>query len=407
MTTRRMARPTIALLLSVSTAALLTACGSSGTGSSASSAPVPGESAVRTAMTDLTASGAVPGVIAVVQTPDQRSVITVGKADLGNGAAMTDSATTRIASISKAFSGAVLLSLASQGKLSLNATLAEVLPSVPATWGSATVAQVLQHTSGLPDYIKSPTFIAEFSANTKMEKTPEQLIGYVADQPPAFPPGSAYLYSDTDNIVAGLIAEKITGKPYADLLTEFVDKPLALSQTALPSTTALPDGYIHGYDAVEATPGATAQPAPDDVSELINPALAWASGGMTSTAADLNTFIRGYVGGKLFSAQTVEAQRQFVPGGGGPPGPGTNSSGLAIYRYETPCGTFYGHTGNMPGYTSFVASDATGERSVAVVANTQISPKADEAIYNALLAVENASLCAASGTSSTPTPSST
>ena len=72
--------------------------------------------------------------------------------------------------------------------------------------GKATLAQVLQHTSGLPDYIKSPKFLKEFIANPKMERTPQQLIGYVANKPLDFKPGTQYGYSDTDNIVAGLVA---------------------------------------------------------------------------------------------------------------------------------------------------------------------------------------------------------
>lgn len=358
-------------------------------------------------MVQLTSDGKVPGVIAVIQTPDQTNVVTEGKANLASGAAMTPSASTRIASISKAFNGAVILSLVSQGKLSLDAKLATLLPTAPASWGQVNLGQILQHTSGLPDYIKSPTFIEQFIKDPKAAKTPEQLLSFVADQPPAFAPGAQYMYSDTDNIVAGLVAERAAGKPYDALLAELVFAPLSLSNSSLPDTVALPDGFIHGYAPAEASdgasPGASASAGPEDVSQVINPTQAWASGGMVSTTADMNTFMRGYVAGKLFSPAVRQAQMQFVPGGGGPPGPGTNSSGLSIYRYETPCGTFFGHTGNMPGYTVFAASDASGQRSVAVTTNTQITPKADQATFDKLLAVENAALCTAAG----GTPAST
>lgn len=85
-------------------------------------------------MKALTADGKVPGVIAVVQTPDQSGVLTEGKANLTTGAAMTPDAALRIASVSKAFNGAVILSLVSQGKLSLDAKLATLLPTAPASW---------------------------------------------------------------------------------------------------------------------------------------------------------------------------------------------------------------------------------------------------------------------------------
>lgn len=403
-------RTIAALAVTVAMALALPACGSSGSSSpsssSASGSGVPGTAEVQTAMTQLTSDGKVPGVIAVIQTPDQTSVVTEGKADLASGAAMTPSASTRIASISKAFNGAVVLSLVSQGKLSLDSKLATLLPTAPASWGQVNLGQILQHTSGLPDYIKSPAFIEQFVKDPKASKTPEQLLTFVADQPPAFPPGSQYLYSDTDNIVAGLVAEKASGKPYNTLLQDLVFAPLSLKSTSLPDTVALPDGFIHGYAPAEETNTASPAPSvsagPEDVSQVINPTQAWASGGMISTTADMNTFMRGYVAGKLFSPAVRQAQMQFVPGGGGPPGPGTNSSGLSIYRYETPCGTFFGHTGNMPGYTVFAASDATGQRSVAVTANTQITPKGDQVTFDKLLAVQNAALCSANGGSASP-----
>jgi len=348
-------------------------------------------------MLKLVSDGGAPGVITVIQDGASTYTLGEGKANLTDGHAMTGDAVFRIASISKAFNGAVILVLANKGKLTLASTVGALLPTAPASWGKVTVGQLLQHTSGLPDYIKDPAFLKEFIANTKMQKTPAQLIDYVADKPPAFTPGSRYEYSDTDNIVAGMIAEQVSGKSYNDLLSEDVAKPLGLTTTELPTTTALPSGYIHGYAGVEPVSGSASPAAAEDITELINPGLAWASGGMTTTAAELNFFIRGYVSGKLISPELLKQQQQFVPGAGGPPGPGVNSSGVGIYRYVTACGTFLGHTGNLPGYTSFAASTPDGQHSVAVAINSQASPNAQKAAYQNLLAVENAALCAARG----------
>jgi D-alanyl-D-alanine carboxypeptidase len=82
-------------------------------------------------------------------------------------------------------------------------------------------------------------------------------------------------------------------------------------------------------------------------------AAGWASGGIVSTPADLNAFIRGYVRGDLFDRLIRVQQRRLLLEGGGsePPGPGKNSAGLAVFRYETKCGTVWGHTGYTPGYT--------------------------------------------------------
>jgi D-alanyl-D-alanine carboxypeptidase len=78
-----------------------------------------------------------------------------------------------------------------------------------------------------------------------------------------------------------------------------------------------------------------------------------------------------------------------------PPGPGTNAAGLALFRYQTSCGTVYGHTGNTPGYTQFVAASRDGTRSTTVSVNTQITPKNDAKQFATLRHLEELAVCAA------------
>lgn len=118
---------------------------------------------------------------------------------------------------------------------------------------------------------------------------------------------------------------------------------------------------------------------------------------MVSTPADLNTFIRGYVGGDLFDLRTRERQRQVFEGGSSePPGPGQNSAGLGIFRYETRCGTVWGHTGNIPGYTQFMAASPGGRRSATVSINSQITPtEGAPGVFKALRHADARAVCAA------------
>ncbi|HEY8866242.1 MAG TPA: hypothetical protein VIM22_04855 [Solirubrobacteraceae bacterium] len=71
--------------------------------------------------------------------------------------------------------------------------------------------------------------------------------------------------------------------------------------------------------------------------------------------------------------------------------------GLAIFRYRTPCGTVYGHTGNILGYTQFMASTADGRRSVVVSASEQLSAgaTAHPAVFAFLRLAFAAGVCAA------------
>ena len=116
---------------------------------------------------------------------------------------------------------------------------------------------------------------------------------------------------------------------------------------------------------------------------------------MLSTPAELNTFMRAYVRGTLTDAATRTRQFHFVPGSSGPPGPGTNAAGLAIFRYRTGCGTVYGHTGNFPGYTIFAAATSDGSRSVTVIVNEQLNDNPVTPVFTQLRHVDGLGVCTA------------
>ena len=341
--------------------------------------------------------GGPPGVIAVVQRGQQRKVHTFGVRNIKSGLPMRIDDRMRIASISKAFSGAVALSLVSKGALSLNDTIGELLKDLPepppAAWAEITLRQLLNHTSGLPDYTEDPEFLVEFPASFTKAPPPEKLLTYLYNNVPPlrFDPGSKYQYSNSDNIAVALMVEAATGKSYEEQLRELVYKPLGLRKTSLPRGPNLRTPFIHGYD------NDPSQQPPEDLSEDFAAGWLWASGGIVSTPADLNTFIRAYVGGKLFDERTLAKQRRVIEGGSSePPGPGKNSAGLAIFRYETRCGTVWGHTGNIFGYTQFAAASEDGRRSVTVSINAQHTlVSGNPVVFEALRRAEVKAVCAA------------
>jgi D-alanyl-D-alanine carboxypeptidase len=335
--------------------------------------------------------GGPPGVIAIVQRGERRYVHTFGVADVDTGRRIRVEDRMRIASAAKAFSGAVALSLVSQGKLSLDDTIGERLPELPKDWHEVTLRQLLNHTSGIPDFSLDPAFRKAVFASLTKAPPPEELLSFVKNEPLSFEPGSEYRYSNSDNIVVALMVEEATGKTYEQQLREQVYKPLGLKNTSLPRGTDLRKPFIHGYD------NDPSEQPPEDVSKLVAAGWAWASGGIVSTPADLNTFIRGYVGGRLFDSKTRAQQRRVIEGGSSePPGPGENSAGLALFRYETKCGTVWGHTGNTPGYTQFMAASGNGRRSVTVSVNSQHTPEVGEPdVFEALRRAEELAVCAA------------
>ena len=329
------------------------------------------------------------GVVSVVQRGDEVQLHTAGVGDLATAERITADDFMRLASVAKAFSGAAALAVVADGQLALTDTIGDRLPALPEAWHDVTLAQALQHTSGLPDFSQTDDFRAAVTADPLNPPPPVDLLSYVENDPLEFKPGSKYEYSNSDNVVVALMVEQATEKSYEDVLAEKVYPPLGLTATSLPRGADLPTPYLHGYLVIPDDP-------PEDVSVGVFAAgWAWASGGNVSTPADANRFVRGYAAGKTTNEVTHAAQLKFVKGGSEPTGPGKNSAGLGIFRYKTKCGTVYGHTGNTPGYTQFVAASRDGTRSATVGVNMVLTPKSDPKGFPALRKVFELAVCAA------------
>jgi D-alanyl-D-alanine carboxypeptidase len=301
--------------------------------------------------------GGPPGAIVVVQRGADRSVHAAGVAAVGSDAAPSVDDHMRVASVAKAFEGAAALSLVDDGVMTLDDTIGQRLPDLPEAWHKVTLRQLLDHTSGRPSYTASDAFVQALTTSPGAAPPPAGLLAWVEDKPLVFPPGSQHAYSNSDNIAVGLMIEAVTGKAYADVLAEEVFGPLELEQTSLPAGTEMPDPLLHGYALDD-------NGQLEDLSTVFSAGYVWASGGIVSTPGDLNDFIRGYVAGELYGDEMRAAQQDlFIPAAGSEPnGPCANSASVALFRYETACGTVYGHTGNFFGYTQFAVASPDGRQ---------------------------------------------
>jgi D-alanyl-D-alanine carboxypeptidase len=336
------------------------------------------------------------GAIAIVQHGQSITAITAGTADFaGSAGPPTASDHVRVASVAKAFSGAAALALVARHTLALGDTIGKWLPDLPKAWDAVNLGELLNHTSGIPDFSACRTFQDAVAASPLSPPPPQELLAYV-ERPPCyraersleFTPGTKYQYSNSDNVIVGLMIQAATNQDYSTVLSQTVFQPLGLAQTSLPSSATMPDPYVHGY--APDPPG-----APLDVTEDIAAGWAWASGGIVSTPTDANRFVRGYVKGATSNAATRAKQFHFVEGTSEPPGPGTNSAGLAIFRYRTDCGTVFGHTGNTLGYTQFIAASANGQNSVSISVSGQVTPKANPTLFPELRQIFELGVCAA------------
>lgn len=333
------------------------------------------------------APGGPPGVIAVLQRRGKTELYRAGVSELGTHRRPQPTDHMRIASTAKAFSGAVALQLVDRGRLGLDDTIGERLPALPEAWHAVTLRQLLNHTSGLPDYTRDADFLAILNADPRHHFDSRRLLDFVADEPLAFPPGSQYQYSNSDNIAVALMAEAVTGRRYEELLRRTVYRPLGLRSTSLPQGFLIPEPYLHGYEVDPPNP-------PEDVSTVLSASGVWASGGIVSTPRDLTKFIRAYAGGDLISKPTRNQQRQWRVGASEPAGPGVNATGLAIFRYTTRCGVVYGHTGNFPGYTQLMAATPDGERSLTFSITTQVNKDNKPELLAELRSVQEDFICA-------------
>ncbi len=337
-----------------------------------------------------------PGAIIIIRRGNDETVYAAGAAALKCGPGPTGcdgvrppraSDHMRIASVSKAFSGAAALALIAERRLDLDDTIGALLPDLPRRWHRVTVRQLLNHTSGLPDYTGSRGFAEYLTAWPTDPPTPRQLLDFVAHVPLQFRPGSRYRYSNSDNIAVGLIVEAVTSQPYRRVLHSSVFRPLGLDGTDLRPNVRLPRPYLHGYAKEDGL-------FVDVSEEVAFGGYAWASGGIVSTPSDLVRFAAAYVGGELFRGKARGQQYRFVPGAeSSPPGPGRNAAGLGLFRYRTGCGTVFGHTGSILGYTQFFAATRSGQVAITVSVNGQ----AGEALIPALRRLQELAVCVALG----------
>lgn len=343
-----------------------------------------------------------PGAVVIIQRGGEREIYAAGVAEIecageawrhcaGDLPRIDDHM--RIASVSKAFSGAAALALVSEGRLSLDSTIGGVLPDLPDAWHAVTLRQLLNHTSGMPDYTATSAFAERVGAQPLDPPEPRELLAFVADRPLLFDPGSDYRYSNSDNVAVALMIEAVTGATYLDVLRTRIFAPLGLSATGLRPEIGLPHPVFHGYLLRE-------NGMPEDVSEIIAfGGYAWASGGIVSSPDNLNRFVRAYVGGRLFGPTEHDQQFRFRDdAASSPPGPGTNAVGLGLFRYRTACGVVFGHTGSILGYTQLIAATSDGETSVSFSVNAQMG----EDMIPALRRAQEAAICLALGAESSP-----
>jgi D-alanyl-D-alanine carboxypeptidase len=289
----------------------------------------------------------------------------------------------RMGSNTKTMVAVVALQLVAEHKLSLTDPVEKWLPGQVPNGRGITLRMMMNHTSGLFDYIGDPTALAKVIGADPSPVTPEQLLAIAAKHPALFKPGAEYSYSNTNYTALGLVLEKASGHALESLLRHRIIEPLGLHDTYLATSGASRDGEkladAYEPDAAHVAPllppgvpkgTAFAGPARGDHTLVtsLNPQWAWAAGALVSTQADEQKFLRALASGKLLpAAQLAEMKTTVVE----KPGDANSARyGLAYEKYLSPCGPVWGHTGGIPGYSTVNYTDDTGKRAVSVASTT-------------------------------------
>ncbi|MFF7934460.1 serine hydrolase [Streptomyces sp. NPDC007940] len=321
-----------------------------------------GHGATQMAM-DAAVRAGVPGITAEARDAGGVWKSASGVGNLRTGAPRGRNDRFRISSITDTFVATVLLQMEAEKRLDLDDTVDRYLPGLVSGNGNdgreITVRQLLNHTSGLFDYLADQAYGEAYLVGDGYLRhrydslTPEQRVKVALSHQPLFAPGARHAFSTTNDVLAALIVEKADGRSYEDEVRERIIEPLRLRSTSLPGhDVRLPRPSSRGYSRLFPS-----QPDRiDDVTHL-NGSQLWGSGDIISSAADLNRFFGALMRGKLLPTRQLKEMKTTVAN---PDFPGA-SYGLGIERFELGCGTtLWYHDGGMPGWLTLAATTEDG-----------------------------------------------
>jgi D-alanyl-D-alanine carboxypeptidase len=334
--------------------------------------------------------------------------LAAGTTTYGGGGPVSPDALWQIGSNTKAFTAVMLLQLEAEGKLSINDTLGRWLPQYP-SWRDVTIRQLLDMTSGIPDYLSPAVLAAAAAPGTSFSAA--RLAGYVAGAVT----GDVWNYSNTNYILAQMIIQKVTHDSYADQLTKRIIIPLRLralceAPYTCPAADAarLPAGYF--FDT-----GVADQEPPNPLVPLLGRpvpplALTWAqgAGGIVSSLPDMAAWDRALYQGQLLPPAQQRQLESLVSVTTGRPIPAPTPAdpagyGLGVAQLTLPTtGTAWYYEGETLGYRVLHLYFPRSGIIIAVAANSDVDSGNDDLTALAVSVYQALHKAGATRTSTTP-----
>jgi len=270
----------------------------------------------------------------------------------------------RLGSLTKQFTAALVLLLQQDGKLRIEDPVSKYLPDVPAGWAKITLANLLGHTSGIPNF----TSEKDFGAWASSGHTHAEEMTRIEAKPLEFEPGSKFEYSNANYEVLGMVIEKVSGGTYESLLRARLLDPLGMTDTGLDTDElVLPkraEGYMRQRNRLVVA-------RPESLS------IPWAAGSMYSTTGDLLKWERGLFGGKVLSEESLKRMTT----------PGLGDYGLGLFIRNSDGVRTISHGGGIEGFNTSLAYVPERRLAVIVLSNMNggaIGPVSDDLMKVAL-----------------------
>ncbi|WP_455189354.1 serine hydrolase domain-containing protein [Actinomyces naeslundii] len=341
-------------------------------GGVASAAPSKGEAeSLKSRAQGLLGDGYPAVLAAVTDSKGESAGVAVGKGNLETGQAPPMDGEVRIGSNTKTFVAVVVMQMVQEGKVGLDEPIETYLPGLIKGEGidgsRITVRQLLQHTSGLPEYTDTTPGSGDIFQVKDHYIPPRDLLDTALGKPAQFEPGAQWKYTNTNYLVLGMLVERVSQRPVGEQIDERIVKKLGLSHTYFPAPgdRSIKGTHPQGYHL-------SAEGKLEDITEM-DPVWGWAAGAMVSTPSELNTFFQAVFDGRLLTQSSIDEMKNGAVDASSYLGPGT-VYGLGLIGRSLSCGgTSWGHGGTIHGYQT---DNAVGPDGTAVTVAVTALPSA-------------------------------
>jgi len=304
----------------------------------------------------LTDNKIVPGATLSIRLSDGTNIsLASGLADIEEKNPMKPDDIMFSGSVGKTYVAAVVLRLYEQGLIDLKTKVGSFLKDED--WfqkfpnaSDITVEMLLNHTAGIPEYVYHNEVWEAIKKDPDKEWSVEERLSYVLNDPPSNPPGEGWAYADSHYLLLGLIIEKVTGRTYYEVLEDMIIGPCNLENTFRSDTRSI-TGLVPGYTNF-AEKFYIPRKVLNNNKYAFNLQMEWTGGGLASTASDLTLWACQLYGGRVLKPETLKMM--LTPAPYETPLFENARYGLGCFIGETEGVRYYGHTGFVPGYITYL-----------------------------------------------------